>query len=175
MRKMPTYTTAVAYLMGSTLRSAERRKRSWIKVGGLIAFELRSSPSTFVRRISCRGEREPCSGYAFRGLARDYIWVYVTPMTHISIRDLQKISGEAIGALPGPTPVKSGDRTVGLLIPLKAADPDRLAAILMRAEALAKGRDVAADDAALAAMGVDPTNWSLEAVRALMAERAKQA
>ena len=90
-------------------------------------------------------------------------------MTHISIRDLQKISGEAIGALPGPTPVKSGDRTVGLLIPLKAADPDRLAAVLARAEALAKGRDAAADDVELAAFGdVDPIDWSVEAVRQLI-------
>jgi hypothetical protein len=98
---------------------------------------------------------------------------YVNLMTHISIRDLQKISGETIGALPEPTPVKSGDRTVGLLVPLKAADPDRLAAVLARAEALAKGRDPAADDAALAPFGkVDPVDWSVEAVRALMAERA---
>ena len=93
-------------------------------------------------------------------------------MTHISIRDLQKISGETIGALPGPTPVKSGNRTVGLLVPLKAADPDRLAAVLARAEALARGRDAAADDAALASFGeVDPVDWSVEAVRALMSER----
>ena len=93
-------------------------------------------------------------------------------MGHISIRDLQKISGETIGALPGPTPVKSGGRTVGLLVPLKAADPDRLAAVLARAETLAKGRDPAADDAALAAFTeVDPVDWSLSAVRALMAEQ----
>jgi len=93
-------------------------------------------------------------------------------MTHISIRDLQKISGEAIGALPGPTPVKSGNRTVGLLVPLKAADPDRLAAVLTRAEALAKGRDPRADDAALARFGeVDLVDWSVEAVRALIVER----
>ena len=96
-------------------------------------------------------------------------------MTHISIRDLQKISGEAIGALPGPTPVKSGDRTVGLLIPLKAADPDRLLAVLVRAEALAKGRDPAADDAALAAFGdVDPIDWSVEAVRVLAGGKPKE-
>lgn len=89
-------------------------------------------------------------------------------MTHISIRDLQKISGEAIGALAGPTPVKSGERTVGLLIPMKSADPDRLAAVLKRAAALAKGRDAAADDAALAAFGdVDPVDWSVAAVKAL--------
>jgi hypothetical protein len=93
-------------------------------------------------------------------------------MTSIGIRELQKISGEAIGALEGPTAIKSGARTVGLLIPLKSADPDRLAAVLTRAEALARGHDVAADDAALAPFGaVDPVEWSVEAVRALMAER----
>jgi hypothetical protein len=91
---------------------------------------------------------------------------------NISIRDLQKLSSETIGALLGPTPVKSGDRTVGLLVPLKAADPDRLAAVLARAEALAKGRDAAADDATLAPFGdVDPVDWSIETVRALMSER----
>lgn len=96
-------------------------------------------------------------------------------MAHISIRDLQKISGETIGALPGPTPVKSGERTVGLLIPLKVADPDRLAAVLARAEALAKKHDPVADDAALAGFGdVDPVDWSVEAVRALTAPKAKK-
>jgi len=89
-------------------------------------------------------------------------------MAHISIRDLQKISGEAIGALPGPTPVKSGERTVGLLIPLKSTDPDRLAAVLRRAEALARGSDAKADDAALAGFGeVDPVDWSPAAVKSL--------
>ncbi len=93
-------------------------------------------------------------------------------MASIGIRELQKISGEAIGALPGPTAVKSGSRTVGLLIPLKTSDPDRLAAALARAEALARGRDPAMEDAALAAFGaVDPVDWSIEAVRALMSER----
>lgn len=93
-------------------------------------------------------------------------------MAHISIRDLQKISGEAIGALPGPTPVKSGERTVGLLIPLKATDPERLAAVLARAERLAKGRDAVADDAALAEFGeVDPVDWSVAAVKALTPKR----
>jgi hypothetical protein len=97
--------------------------------------------------------------------------VYVTRMNHINIRDLQNLSEETIGALPGPTPVKSGDRTVGLLVPLKSADPDRLAAVLAHAEALANGRDAAADDAALAAFGeVDPIDWSVKAVRVLTAE-----
>ncbi len=97
--------------------------------------------------------------------------MYVSAMASIGIRDLQKISGEAIGALEGPTAIKSGARTVGLLIPLKSADPDRLAAVLARAEELARTRDPAADDAALAAYGpVDPVDWSIEAVRALIAK-----
>ena len=93
-------------------------------------------------------------------------------MAQISIRDLQMLSAKTIGALPGPTTVKSGGRTVALLVPLKAADPDRLAAVLTSAEALAKGRDPAADYAALAPFGeVDPVDWSVEAVRALTRNR----
>ena len=92
-------------------------------------------------------------------------------MTSIGIRELQKISGEAIGALEGPTPIKSGARTVGLLIPLKSADPGRLAAVLTRAEKLARSRDASEDDAALTAYGpVDAVDWSIEAVRALTAK-----
>lgn len=93
----------------------------------------------------------------------------------ISIRDLQKISGETIRDLRGPTPIKSGDRTVGILVPLKAADPDRLAAVLARAEALARGRDAKRDDEALRQFGdVDPVNRSVEEVRKLMAETRKR-
>src|SRR5262245_8465052 len=78
-------------------------------------------------------------------LVAAYLPWYVCAMAdHISIRDLQKMSSESIGALPGPTPVKSGDRTVGLLVPLRSADPERLAKILADAEALARGRDAAA-------------------------------
>jgi hypothetical protein len=61
---------------------------------------------------------------------------------------------------------------VGLMLMLKATNFDRLAAVLARAEALAKGRDAAADDEALALFGeVEPVDWSVEAVRALAAER----
>jgi hypothetical protein len=92
-------------------------------------------------------------------------------MGYLSIRDLQKISSETISALPGMTAIKSGNRTVGFLTPIKRADPERLKAVLAEAEALAAGRDVAADDEALRAFGdVDPTNWSIEAVRALTGE-----
>ncbi len=94
--------------------------------------------------------------------------VYVSRVASIGIRELQKISGDAIGALEGPTAIKSGARTVGLLIPLKNADPDRLAIVLAQAEKLAVSRDPGADDAALAAYGpVDPVDWSTKAIRAL--------
>jgi hypothetical protein len=89
-------------------------------------------------------------------------------MASIGIRELQKISGETIGALEGPTTITSGARTVALLIPLKTADPDRLAAVLRRAERLARGHDPVEDDAALAPYG--PVDWSIEAVRALTAK-----
>ena len=87
--------------------------------------------------------------------------MYVISTGHTSIRDLRKLSAETIRALPGPTTVKSGGRTVGPLVPLKAADPDRLGAVLTRAEALAKGRDPAADEALVPFGEVDPVDWSV--------------
>jgi len=99
--------------------------------------------------------------------------MYAT-MNHIGIRDLQKMSGETIAALPGPTPVKSGDRTVGILIPVKPVNMARLEAALAKAEELAKGRDPKADDEALRQFGdVDPTNYDEETVRKLMDEGRK--
>ncbi|MEI9931712.1 MAG: hypothetical protein WDM89_14525 [Rhizomicrobium sp.] len=88
-------------------------------------------------------------------------------MSYISIRDLQKLSAEKIERLPGTTPIKSGDRTIGLLIPFKKPDPKRLAAALKQARELAKKRDRAADDAALIAMGIDPTDYNEKTVRAI--------
>jgi hypothetical protein len=93
-------------------------------------------------------------------------------MAHLSIRDLQKISGEAISALPGPTAVKSGDRTVALLIPLKKPDPERLDAVLAKAKELAKSRDRAAELEVLATYGdVDLTEWTPEMVEAILSGR----
>lgn len=94
-------------------------------------------------------------------------------MAHISIRALQKISGETIGALPGPTAIKSGDRTVGLLIPLKRADPRRLEEVLAKAERLARRRSRAEDDAALTAMGIDPADSSAPARRLRKPKRSR--
>jgi hypothetical protein len=89
-------------------------------------------------------------------------------MSHISMRDLQKMSAETISALPGLTAIKSGNRTVAFLTPLRKANMERLASVLAEAEALARDRDPAADDELLREFGeVDPTNWSIEAVRAL--------
>jgi hypothetical protein len=92
-------------------------------------------------------------------------------MAHLNIRDLQKISSETIRALEGPTPVKAGERTIGVLVPLRVADADKLAAILKKAETLSKARDPKEDEKLLAEFGdVDPVNWSIEAVRRLKAE-----
>ncbi len=84
-------------------------------------------------------------------------------MGHLSIRDLQKISGEAIQKLPGPTAIKSGGRTIALLTPLKKADPERMRAWAERVEALAKTRDPAEDERILREAGADLTDWSIEA------------
>jgi hypothetical protein len=94
-------------------------------------------------------------------------------MSHISIRALQKISGETIGALPGPTAIKSGDRTIGLLIPLKRSNPRRLAEVLAKAERLARKRSPAEDDAALAAMGIDPADSSAPTKRPRKPKRSR--
>jgi hypothetical protein len=60
-----------------------------------------------------------------------------------------------------------------LMVPRRRKASINQYSVLARAEALAMGRDPAADDAALAPFGdVDPVDWSIEAVRALMAERA---
>jgi hypothetical protein len=89
----------------------------------------------------------------------------------ISIRDLQKVSTETLESLDGLTPVTSGERTIAFIIPVKRANKERLRKSLARAEALAKGRNVKADDAALEAFGpVDKTNWTPEAVRELQRE-----
>lgn len=86
----------------------------------------------------------------------------------ISIRDLQKVSSETLETLDGLTPITSGERTIAFIIPAKKANKERLRKALDRAEALAKGRNVKADDAALEAFGpVDKTNWTPEAVREL--------
>ena len=55
--------------------------------------------------------------------------------------------------------MQSSTRAIGLLVPFKSADPDRLAAILAQADALAAARDAAADDALLRPFGeVDPAD-----------------
>ena len=96
-------------------------------------------------------------------------------MGHLSIRDLQKISGEAIEKLPGVTAITSGGRTIALLTPLRKPDPKRLRAWAEKVEAMAKERDPDEDTRFLIEIGADPTHWTLEAVQKFMAEeRAKR-
>ena len=94
-------------------------------------------------------------------------------MGHLSIRDLQKISGEAIEKLPGVTAIKSGGRTIALLTPLRKPDPERLKAWAEAVEAMAKERDYEEDTRFLLQNGGDPTDWSLEALEKFKAELKK--
>jgi len=40
-------------------------------------------------------------------------------MRPISIGQLHRMTGKAIAALPGPVPIKSGDRVIALLLPAR--------------------------------------------------------
>jgi antitoxin (DNA-binding transcriptional repressor) of toxin-antitoxin stability system len=92
-------------------------------------------------------------------------------MGHLSIRDLQKISGEAIQNLPGTTAITSGGRTIALLTPLKKPDLAKLQTALEQARALAEMRDPAEDERFLREIGADPTDWTQAAIEQLLAER----
>lgn len=87
-------------------------------------------------------------------------------MKYISIRDLQKMSERAILALPGATRIQSGDRAIGLLIPLRKPDPEQVKKFVRqvsahRAAALNAGLDEAAEDRILAKYGpVEPMDPS---------------
>ncbi len=74
----------------------------------------------------------------------------------ISMRDLQKMSAAQIEAMPGPVPVRSGDRTLALLVPLRRPDVAALDALAAEVAADVASRSVqeqAAIDAFLAARG----------------------
>ena len=90
-------------------------------------------------------------------------------MDHTSIHDLRKTSGETITAPPGGTAITSGRLTGGLLIPFRSADPDRLKAVLAKLEALVDGRDRTRDNADMAEVSIDSTDWTLAAIRDLQA------
>jgi hypothetical protein len=95
-------------------------------------------------------------------------------MGHLSIRDLQKISGEAIEKLPGVTAITSGGRTIALLTPLRKPDPEKLRAWAEEVEAMAKERDYDEDTRFLIETGADPTDWSLAAIEKFRAELKKE-
>jgi hypothetical protein len=94
-------------------------------------------------------------------------------MGHLSIRDLQKISGEAIEKLPGVTAITSGGRTIALLTPLRKPDPERLRAWAETVEAMAEDRDPDEDTRFLMENGGDPADWSLAALEKFKAELKK--
>ncbi len=52
----------------------------------------------------------------------------------VTMRELQKMSAATIKALPHAVPIKSGDETVGMLMPLKKPDPERMRKVLDRIE-----------------------------------------
>jgi antitoxin (DNA-binding transcriptional repressor) of toxin-antitoxin stability system len=91
-------------------------------------------------------------------------------MGHLSIRDLQKISGEAIEKLPGVTAITSGGRTIALLTPLRKPNPERLRAWAEKVEAMAKERDPDEDTRFLIENGADPTHWTTETIRQIQEE-----
>jgi hypothetical protein len=52
----------------------------------------------------------------------------------VTMRELQKMSAATIKALPHAIPIKSGDETVGMLMPLKKPDSERMKKVLDRIE-----------------------------------------
>ncbi|MBL8589856.1 MAG: hypothetical protein JNK46_15090 [Methylobacteriaceae bacterium] len=76
----------------------------------------------------------------------------------VTMRELQKMSAGAIEALPHPVPIKSGDRTVGILSPgPRRISPEEMAEIAASIRAAAAARSKEAD-ARLAAYIGEPVD-----------------
>jgi hypothetical protein len=75
----------------------------------------------------------------------------------VTMRELQKMSAGAIEALPHPVPIKSGDRTVGILSPMRKPDPDAWDRA-MRAIEIARQARSKEVDALLAAAAGEPVD-----------------
>ncbi len=58
----------------------------------------------------------------------------------ISMRELQKMSAAKIRAMDRPMPIKSGNETVGMLMPVKRPSVEKLREIEERAQKLAQLR-----------------------------------
>lgn len=58
----------------------------------------------------------------------------------ITMRELQKMSAGAIAALPHSVPIKSGNDTVAVLVPIHRASPEFVASVLARIDAAAAAR-----------------------------------
>lgn len=101
----------------------------------------------------------------------------MTDVKTISMRDLQKISSAVIEALDHPVPIRNGDRTVALLVPVgrnaeRDAAWERFAKAIEEAKAKRSPEEQAALDAYLDDLdnGIEPE----EAKRRLDARRAAQ-
>lgn len=75
----------------------------------------------------------------------------------VTMRELQKMSAAAIEALPHPVPIKSGERTVGVLSPVRKPDPEAWdrAMQMIRAAAESRSKEI---DALLAAAAGEPVD-----------------
>ena len=58
----------------------------------------------------------------------------------ITISELQGLSASAIQALPYAVPIKNGDETAGLLLPIKKASPELIASVFAKIDADAAKR-----------------------------------
>lgn len=54
----------------------------------------------------------------------------------ITLSEFRKLSAAAIQALSGTVPIKEGDETIGLLLPVRRRTPEELAAISAELDAL---------------------------------------
>jgi hypothetical protein len=58
----------------------------------------------------------------------------------ISMRELQKMSAASLQALPHPLPVKTGEMTVAVLMPVRKAPDELVKQVLARIDAMAAKR-----------------------------------
>lgn len=57
-------------------------------------------------------------------------------ITKLTMRELQKISAAKIRALPHSVPIKSGDETVAVLVPIRAPSPEVRAEVFANLDAV---------------------------------------
>ena len=93
-------------------------------------------------------------------------------MAHLGIRDLQRISGEAISQLPGPVAIRSGDRLVGFIFPVRRGDPRLLQEAADEALRHQAMRHPAEDDSIFVANpDLDPHDYTRAEIDAVLKPR----